>query len=547
MSASAHAELERLVPLAQRRTNQVYVAPEELVFPNRGGGQPPSGAVTYINDDQQLEHFLANCKEVDKLERKAASGNVLRQALNASSLTLPFVKVDLAKWNLQNKVSPNALGHYDYVVVREDHVRDVRIAELLEFYCRTPALRQPQIVFIPNAVQTDLPTRLQYANPAVTVVDLADARRRPLALPRSAPTSLLDFSDLYESRCFERAGAVSAFDATAWLAGAGGLPELLVLGTRVRARMLTAERHHVEADVDGLLRRLDSMIDGAREGEVETLLHLRVSALLQKLFCSEDPRHLTEAIALASALGDELGLAACLRYAEFLDVHPALADHMYRRAEQTFRDHGAYDLAIYCANNRLVAGNTGRLPEASAFESLLAEIGEDRPALYRRHDILYNAGVRHLLDGRLDAAFAIFDGPDLAEGRPLVVAASQLARLICRQLAGAGSHASEAMSLVDYVLDAVPRSNRWHINNLLLNTLVLVRAQPGLQADVAARAAGVLDLGQNGDVRDVFEENLRLAALVGLADAAPDRRISGPFGDFQARFGFALPYFFIWS
>lgn len=547
MGGTVHAELERLVPLAQRRTNQVYVAPETLLFPARGGGGQAAGAVTYINDDQQLENFLDDCKVVDKLERKAASGNVLRNAVNASSITLPFVKVDLAKWNLQNKVSPNALGHYDYVVIREDHVRDVRIAELLEFYCRTPALRQPQIVFIPNAEESDLPTRLRYANPAVTVVDLADAGRRPLTLARSAPATFLDFSDLYESRCFELAGAVTTYDATAWVAGAGELPQLLVLGTRVRARLLTSERHHVEADVDGFLQRLDSMIEGARDGEVETLLHLRVSALLQKLFCSEDPRHLTEAIALASALGDELGLAACLRYAEFLDVHPALADHMYRRAEQTFRNHGAHDLAIYCANNRLVAGNAWRLPEASAFEALLWEIGEDRPALYRRHDILYNAGVRHLLDGRADAAFKLFASADMAEGRPLVVASARLARLICQHLTGSTPDASDVMALADYILEAVPRSNRWHITNLLLNLLLLVQTRRALVADVAARAAPALDLDQGGDVRDVFDENRRLAALAGLSDASPDQRIAGPFGDFQGRFGFAIPYFFIWS
>lgn len=525
----------------------MYVAAESLVFPPGGKQTSPNDATSCINDDKQLEDFLANCREVDKLERKSTSGNLLRNAVNASSITLPFVKFDLAKWNFQNNISPTALSNYDYVVVREDHARDVRIAELLEFYCRTPPLRQPQIVFVPSADHSDLPERLRYANPAVTVVNLADPRHPKLQLPRSAPESLADFGDLYESRCFERVGAVSAQAVTSWLSGRERLPEVLLLGTRVRARLLTAERHHVEADVDALLRRLDSLIEGANDEEVEMLLHLRVSALLQKLYCSEAPQYLTEAIALASALGDELGLAACLRFAEFLDVHPALADHMYRRAERIFRDHGASDLAIYCVNNRLVAGNTWRLPRADVFEALLWEIAVSHPALYRRHDILYNAAVRHLLDGDVDAAFQLFASPAMGEARPLVVASARLGQLICQHLAGATPSASEVIGFVEHVLEAVPRSNRWHITNLLLNILIVARSRPTLAADVVVRAGSAIDVERANDVRDAFDENRRLAALAGLAATKVEGWITGPFGDFQARTGFALPFYFIWS
>ncbi len=538
-------QLERLMPRAQRRTNHIFMGPEALL-PSEADKAAGAGVV-FINDDRQLEDFIAGCSAADKLERRAGATSVLQNIVNSSSITLPGVRFDLAKWSLKNRATPTALAEFDYVVLREDHLQDVRIGELLELYGRTPPLKQPQILFLQEGQGSELPDRLGYVSPAITVIDLQGGGEKAIAVARNEPRTLSDFSDLFAARCFDSVATVPARQIDDWTRGGGRLASLAGLATRIRARLLTAERHDVEPEVDALLRRIASMAESVSGVELEALLSMRTTALLQKLFCSEDPAYLTEAMALASSLDDELGLASCLRYAEFLDIQPALADHMYRRAEGIFRKHGVIDAALYSVNNRLVSGFAKRSPSPAEFADLLDLIIGEQPALHRRHDVFYNAGVHHLLDGRTDQAFGIFTSPEMADARPLIRASAGLGALACSQLGGVGFSASNVMDLAQFTLAEVATSNRWHITNLLLNLMVLVRNDAALSKDLLEIARPALHLSGAADVRDAFDENRRLAAALGLVKAQKAARIPGPFGDFQDRTGLAIPYYFMWS
>lgn len=489
------------MPAAERRTNHIFMAPQAMLPAESSKSTAAATSVVFINDDRQLEDFISGCSEADKLDRKAGNSSILQNIVNSSSITLPMYRLDLAKWNMRNRATPNALAEFDYVVLREDHLQDVRIGELLELYRRTPPLKQPQILFLRESEGSELPDRLGYVSPDIKVVDLQEGKLKAVEVPRSEPRSLNDFSDLFAARCFDSVATVPARQIDDWTRGGGRLGSVAGLATRVRARLLTAERHDVESEVDALLRRIDAMAESTAGLDLEALLSIRTTALLQKLFCSEDSKYLTEAMALASSLGDELGLASCLRYAEFLDVQPALADHMYRRAEAIFRKNGVIDAALYSVNNRLVSGFANRSPSAQEFAQLLNAIVEEQPALHRRHDMLYNAGVHHLLDGRTDQAFEIFASREMRDARPLIVASAGLGALVCGQLGGVPFSDADAISLAEFVVTEIATSNRWHITNLLLNLLVLVRD------DTLDRAARI---GRRRHVRQA-----PLAAVIG--------------------------------
>ena len=547
MVGSVAGGLERLIPASSRRTNQVYSVPEQMVFAQPGSPDTPSTRISFINDNQQLEDFLENCKKIDQLERRTASKSVLRKLLEASSISLKFYKVDLAKLNMLEKVTPTGLADFDYIVLREDTLRDVRIGEFLEFFCRTPPLRQPQVLFLPNDGDSSLFDRLRYANPEVTVVDLATEGRGPVALTRSEPQSLVDFTDLYEGRCFDIAGSASMHQLDRWTAQSNRLSQLAIFILRSRARLLSSERHDVEPEIDALLRRIEAMTSTAVGDEMDIMLSLRITVLLQKLFCSEDPKYLVEAISLATALGDDFGFAACLRYAEFLDVHPALRDHMYERAKTIFRQHEATELTLHCENNRLVSRFVWRLPEVGDFEALVRAIAEEQPGLYRRHDIYYNAGVRHLFGGQVAAAHEAFVDPCFINARPLIRSCARLGAMICRYVGGDALDPQHVLDDMDAMLREVQPSNKWHITNLLLNLMLLIRDHPSALAEAKRMAEPGLILKDRLDVRDEFAENSRMGALLGLSATVPTSRIPGTFGEFQDRYGFAVPYFFIWS
>lgn len=548
MSASDVQHLERLMPLASRKTNQIYTAAQEAFGPAGLSPSEPTSKVAYINDNHQLEDFVDGCKRALRVHKPPSARDVLENVVSASSFNLVFYKLDLARFNLGNKVTPAGLMDCDFIVLREDHLKEVKIGELLELYSRTPAMRQPRIMFVPNAEDSSLKQRLCYANPAISVVNVKGAGSTEIiTVPRDQPRSLSDFTDLYEGRCFEAAAGVSTRQIKEWLPDHGKLPELAMQITRTRARLLSAERHDVEKEIDRLLVSIDGLVGSASSAELEPLMYLRIAVLLQKLYCSEDPRHLTEAMGLASALGDEFGLATCLRFAEFLDVHGAVADHMYRKAETIFRKYDAVDLALYSKSNRLASSFTKTLVGDQEYSELVGEILEAAPGLYRRHDVLYNRAVRHLLAGDITSAHDAFVDRELLNGRPLIVASMMLGRLICSKIAEGSVSENGLRKLVDYVVDFVQPTNKWHISNLLLNALVLVRDNSKLTQIALELARDRILSTDATDVRDTLDENGRLAALAGLQDQAPPAPLPGPFGEFQAQHGVAIPYFFLWS
>lgn len=547
MTASDVHQLERLMPVAARKTNQIYMANEEAFGPSGLGSLQASGRVAYINDNHQLQDFVENCKRAIHAYRPAGARNVLENVVNASSFNLIFYKLDLAKWNLSNKLTPPGLMDCEFIVLREDNLEEVKVGELLELFSRTPPMRQPRIVFVPNAGASKLANRLCYANPSVTVANVNTKADSVVIIPRKQPASLVDFTNLFEARCFEVASATSAQQISAWLPRQGALPDLALQITRVRARLLSAERHDVESDVDVLLSRVDRLTGEVSSQEIEPLLYLRIAILLQKLYCSEEPRYLSEATGLASSLGDEFGLATCLRFAEFLDVHPAVSEHMYRKAESTFRRHDSTDLALYCKNNRLVSSFTKRMAGEDDFSDLMSEIDAEAPGLYRRHDLMFNRGVAALLSGAVSNAESIFSNKELLNGRPLIVGSTLLCRLVCEKLQGHKLTDEEVLGAVRYIIEFIHPGNRWHIANLLLNILILVRDDRRLYAAVLEQAKDRITFNGRSDVRDTLDENAHLMSSAGLDGRRPDSKMPGPFGMFQEKHGLALPCYYIWS
>jgi hypothetical protein len=539
-------ELERLIPRSARKTNQVYVASEAEVLPLAQIDDDAANKVVFINDDRQLEHFVSECKTKDKVGRHTGARRILENVLNSSSFSIPFYKLDLAKWSLENKITPTGLQDFEFVLIREDELSDINIGEFLQFFSATPPLRQPRVLFMRRDENSRLDERLCYVNPNVTASQISGMRFRPLDILRAEPRTLADFASLYETRCFEIAANVRETRIGEWLNGEHELSQLIMLVTRTRARLLTSERHDVEPEVDKILRRINGSLDSSGPSDLEPYLYLRTTALLQKLYCSEDARYLNEAMGLSSALGDEFGLAACMRFAEFLDVHPALSAHMYRRAERIFRVHESFDLAIYSKNNRLVSQFRQQLEE-NEFPDILGEIRSTTPSLYRRHDIQYNAGVHELLAGHIDRAHEIFCDPAFEDGRPLIVASARLGALTCDRAIGNPLDSDAILRFADYVLTDVPGSNRWHIRNIFLNLLVLVRDDPTLARDILELVRPHTTSYGKTDVRDRFRENERLESVLGLRPDTSTIKIPGPFGVFQDAYGVALPYYFIWS
>ena len=97
------------------------------------------------------------------------------------------------------------------------------------------------------------------------------------------------------------------------------------------------------------------------------------------------------------------------------------------------------------------------------------------------------------------------------------------------------------------VRDEVDPSNKWHRCNLALNAMVLAKGADFNWQLLKKNYEELLDLGSDQDVRDIYDENARLAGLLGLVDEATKDEIGGSFGQLFKETNCLVPFYFIWS
>jgi hypothetical protein len=540
-------QLERLLPQHGKLTNHVYLASEDYVFPRASTPVEIGDETTVINDDFQLADVINNFRRVSNLKTPGAGKKIFENILRSTQFNLVFIKVDLTKWVNENRIDVRDITGSKYVVLREDNISDNNLSDLLNMFCSTAPMLQPQMIILPNLHKSTIEHRLRFANSNITVSWLDPGRPGNISIPRKAPSTIDEFAGLFDRRCFEAVARVSPKQLLDWSGNAPDMVGVAIRLARLRARILTAERADVEPEVDELLSDLDQMTDAGISTDTEPYLLTRSLALLQKTYCSEKPEFLNEALAISSTLLHELGVAMCLRYANFLSVHPALESHMLKRAEDIFQRNDCPELAIYCINNRLLSCLLVDGDATEGFSELMARVEAQAPTIHRRGDIQYNAGVEHLFSGRLASAFDTFGSINHANARPLIVACARLGAMICERLETGRANIDDAMNLIAFVRSNVAPSNRWHVTNLLLNAATLVRDRPDHVAAILHEAEGQIDLDGAPDVRDVRGENRLMATALGLDGYRGGAPVSGRFGRFFRQTGMALPFFFIWS
>jgi hypothetical protein len=536
--------LDSLLPESEKRTNQIYLASEDLLF--RNGASPSStGSIAFVNDNAQLESHIARFRKTAKANLPETGRRFFDNLFHSSTLNLVFLKIDLTKWALRDRLNSAEVDLSKYFIIREDSIPADNIAEFLELYSSTSPIEQPQIVFVPKDTNSSMFALLRYANPQIAIRSLDDGR--VLQIERGAPQTLDEFAELFERRCFDAAAAVSSEQLESWMESRSSIARAAADLMRIRARILTLDRHEVEPELDKFLSALDKLTADALSEAAEPFLLLRTTALLQKTFCSEDPAFLEEALAISSTLGHDLGIACCLRYAHMLDVHPALEDHMLKRAEAIFRKHRWPELELYCINNRLVSYFEIDRPIGLEFDSVLSRVSKEVPGLWRRGDIEYNAGIAHLLAGRLQPAKDAFARPILQSARPLIIASAKLATMVCERMSGQRISRSAITQFLRFVSENVDKRNRWHITNFYLNMLALISDESQKFDFFAKRVSSRIDLKADLDVRDYLDVNSKLAVRLGLKSGESRQELPGRFGEFFNKTGIALPHYFIWS
>ena len=320
--------LQRILPKHLRRTNHIYLAYEHYVFTPHAEEDEYRDDVTFINDDAQLSDLIGIFRRESKLKNPGAAKRLLDVFIKTTNINLAFIKIDLTKLANEHPVDIKSIDTSKYIVLREDNITDGNLSDFLNIFCSTAPTTQPQIIIVPNPHNSAIEHRLRYISSGITVSWLNEGHRGNLVIPRAAPSTIDDFTTLYDKRCFE---AVARTDLKHLLHSSNNshtIAEIAIRLLYLRARLVTAERHEVEPEVDKLLHDLDQITDIGIQKDTEPYLLMRSLALLQKTYCSEKPAYLNEALAISSTLGHELGVAMCLRFAHFLDVHPALEAHM---------------------------------------------------------------------------------------------------------------------------------------------------------------------------------------------------------------------------
>jgi hypothetical protein len=535
--------LGRILPRHERRTNHIYLAAENDVFPPHAEWNEQT---TIINDDQQLYDAILKIRRLSKLKNPGSGKRVLDNILRSTQLNLAFVKIDLTKWVNENPADVRDIFSSEYVILREDSISDNNLSEFLSIFSNTAPMAQPQIVILPNSTASSMEHRLRFSSAGIDFSWLV-SKDKKIEVPRIAPSTIDEFTGLFDRRCFEAVARVEAKQIEQWSRDTSSVSSLAVRLAHIRACILTAERAQVQSQIDLLLKDIDGMTEAGLTSDTEPYLLVRSLALLQKAYCSEDPRFVHEALAISSTLKHELGVAMCLRYAHFLDVNPALECHMLKQAEEVFFRNDCLDLALYCTNNRLLSRFSVDHESSDEFKDLLEQIQARTPTVHRRGDVEYNVGVEYLFANRLQDAYQAFSSIDNSIVHPIVVASAMLGKLACERLDGGKLKFDDGFQLLDFIQSKIAPSNRWHISNLILNTLILYRHQPTHFSVLLEKGSPSIKLGSDLDVRDTLQENRLMATALGLDNFSSRHVIGGRFGRFFNQTGMAMPYFFIWS
>jgi hypothetical protein len=534
--------LEQILPRHERRTNHIYLAAEDYVFPP---SVELSQQATVINDDQQLHDAIVKIRRASKLKSPGNGKKILDNILRSTQINLAFVKIDLTKWVNENPIDVRDLIDSAYVILREDSISENNLSEFLSIFCNTAPMTQPQLVILPNSSGSSMEHRLRYSSSSISVSWLD--RSRNVDIPRIAPSTMDEFAGLFDRRCFEAVARVSPKQIQHWSKDTSHISNLAVRLAHIRARILTSERAEVEPQIDELLTDISLLTGAGVALGTEPYLLVRSLALLQKAYCSEDSRFVHEALAISSTLRHELGTAMCLRYAHFLDVHPALECYMLERAEEAFVRNDCLDLAFYCVNNRLLSRFSVDGDCSNGFGALLSQIQGQAPTIHRRGDIEYNAGVECLFDNRLQDAHRAFSLIDQTKVHPIIIACAMLGKLTCEWLDSGRLQLDAGLELIAFVRGNIAPSNRWHISNLLLNALTMFQHQPRYFETLLKESRPYIELADSLDVRDTFRENRLMATALGLDSYTGSRSLNGRFGRFFEQTGMTIPYFFIWS
>ncbi len=210
--------LERILPKHLKRTNHIYLASEHYVFTPYTETDRDGDHVTYINDNAQLSDVIGIFRRELKLKNPGAGKRLLDVILKTTNINLAFIKIDLTKLANEHPIDVKNIDKSKYIVLREDNITDSNLSDFLNIFCSTTPTSQPQIIIVPNTNNSAIEHRLRYVSSDVSVSWLNDGQRSNLVIPRAAPSTIGEFTTLYDRRCFE---AVARTDPKCFLGDFG--------------------------------------------------------------------------------------------------------------------------------------------------------------------------------------------------------------------------------------------------------------------------------------------------------------------------------------
>src|ERR1044072_2781749 len=215
--------LERILPRQQKRTNHIYLATEEYVFPPL---IEPSQRATVINDDQQLHDAILKIRQAAKLKHPGSGKKIFENILRSTQINLAFVKIDLTKWVNENPADVRDLLSSEYVILREDHITDNNLSEFLSIFCSTAPLAQPYLVILPCSKGSSMEHRLRFSSSSIEFSWLGQNRK--LEIARTGPSTIEEFTGLFDRRCFEAVARVDPRQIEHWSRETSGVSNLAV-------------------------------------------------------------------------------------------------------------------------------------------------------------------------------------------------------------------------------------------------------------------------------------------------------------------------------
>lgn len=530
-----------------RRSNQVYLIAkaDELI---RSIASNDEYSTEYVNDNHHMEQLVSKMRRTRLCQFVRKPIEVLHDVFgDISKITISELSVEFSKTQNMNRISYRGYNDRDVFVIREDGITGQLFARFLEPLTRIPKSLQPLIFVEPNKDLGALKKSLETCSDKIEFVDFCGEKASESFWPTAHCRSETDFLSLFSDQCFDTIARTPDAVIKKLFSRADSAQGIALELLHIRSLILSRERHHLSSHIEAKVRQIESNEeDLIGRHDYDHILFFRALMKLSLLFCTEDPNDTFDhALAVAAYLNNDLLSAYCLRYANFLNANGHFKAHCLQRAETVFQKHKLYDHFIYSRNNRILT--TFRLDTGieHSFKELLETIEEYEPDIYRKEDLIFNAGVEQLIEKSFDHAYEHFLEVSELGGRPLVEANARLCIMICRTLDHQKVSGDDVISLVSYIDSMVDPKNRYHITNLILN-LMTVAKRNELSIPAEIWKPDRLAIGVATDVRDALRSNEFLASNLGLYNAATPKQI-GRKGHFVSQTGFSPCYFFVWS